>query len=331
VGKKVSYCASKAVFALARHMLFQASMAEPRPTRITLPAELGIQAWLEDCAQGYLAGTRAGRPAGASPPRELLENEVLRAESIRYTVQLLVAERCALAATAGLINAAPWESCKRYLATQVLDEARHVEVFTERLYELGVDPAELDDKIGEYAHPDLLGLSELVLERVHRGDVLAGLLGQGIVLDEIAAATYEMLESSVAVLDPAFSHAVGGILRDERRHTDVAERLIRELLTTRPEKKVQLAKLQRELTGLVVRTFQDAFRENPLPEEFRRVANALRSEGHANGSSEIRWAGIDLLASDASELEKALIKTVRERLKTRFQSLGMESYTTPFV
>jgi rubrerythrin len=306
-------------------------MAERRPNRIALPADLGIQAWLDSCAQGYLAGTKGGRPAGASPPRELLENEVLRGESIRYTVQLLVAERCALAATAGLINAAPWESCKRYLATQVLDEARHVEVFTERLYELGVDPGELDDKILEYAHPDLLGLSELVLERVHRGDVLAGLVGQGIVLDEIAAATYEMLESSVAVLDPAFSHAIGGILRDERRHTDVAERLIRELLTTHPEKKVQLAKLQREMTGLMVRTFEDAFRENPMPEEFRRVANALREEGRANGASEIRWAGIDLLVSDAREMEKALLNAVSTRLRTRFQGFGMESYTTSFV
>jgi rubrerythrin len=306
-------------------------MAERRPARITLPADLGIQSWLESCAQGYLAGTKAGRPADASPAREILENEVLRGESIRYTVQLLVAERCALAATAGLINAAPWESCKRYLATQVLDEARHVEVFTERLYELGVKPDALDDTIHQYAHPDLLGLSELVLERVHRGDVLAGLVGQGIVLDEIAAATYEMLEQSVAVLDPAFSHAIGGILRDERRHTDVAERLIRELLTTHPEKKVQLAKLQREMTGLMVRTFEDAFRENPMPEEFRRVANALREEGRVGGASEVRWAGIDLLASDAREMEEALLHAVGERLKSRFQGFGMESYTTTFV
>jgi len=300
-------------------------MAERRPTRIALPPELGIQNWLESCAQGYLAGTKDGRPPGATAPRDLLENDVLRAESIRYTVQLLVAERCSLAATAGLINAAPWESCKRYLATQVLDEARHVEVFTERLYELGVKPAELDDTIHEYAHPDLLGLSELVLDRVHRGDVLAGLVGQGIVLDEIAAATYEMLEQSIAVLDPAFSHAIGGILRDERRHTDVAERLIRELLKSRPEKKVQLAKLQREMTSLIVRTFADAFRENPMPEEFRKVAAALQRSG------EVLWGGIDLLASDARALEKALMQAAGQRLQARFQRFGMESYTTPFA
>jgi len=300
-------------------------MVERPSARIVLSPDLGVQGWLEGCAQGYLAGTKTGRPPNAAPPHELLENEVLRSESVRYTVQLLVAERCALAATAGLVNAAPWESCKRYLATQVLDEARHVEVFTERLYELGLAPDELDGKILEYAHPDLLGLSELVLERVHRGDVLAGLVGQGIVLDEIAAATYEMLASSVAVLDPAFSHAIGGILRDERRHTDVAERLIRELLTSHPEKKVQLAKLQREMTGLIVRTFADAFRENPMPAELRRVAAGLHRDGA------VLWAGIDLLASDALEMEKALLHTVSTRLQARFQRFGMESYATPFA
>ena len=300
-------------------------MAAQRYDRIALPGEYGVQRWLEGCAQGYLAGAKDGRVALPPAAQRVLENDVLRAESIRYTVQLLVAERCALAASAGLINAVPWESCKRYLATQVLDEARHVEVFTERLYELGVDPDDLDTTILRFAHPDLLGLSEIVLEQVRGGDVLAGLVGQGIVLDEIASVTYEMLEASVAVLDPAFSHVIGGILRDERRHTDVAERIIRELLASHPEKKSELARLQREIVGLIVRTFEDAFRENPMPAEFRRVAATL------SRNLEVRWAGIDLLAGDAAQMERALIRTTGQRVRERFERIGMESYTPPFA
>ena len=63
---------------------------------------------------------------------------MLHEEAIRTTVQLVVGERCALAASSGLINAAPDEASKRFLATQTLDEARHVEIFTHRLYDLGV-------------------------------------------------------------------------------------------------------------------------------------------------------------------------------------------------
>ena len=63
---------------------------------------------------------------------------MLHEDAIRTTVQLVVGERCALAASSGLINAAPDEASKRFLATQTLDEARHVEIFTHRLYDLGV-------------------------------------------------------------------------------------------------------------------------------------------------------------------------------------------------
>jgi hypothetical protein len=296
------------------------------PSQVFLPPELGVQAWLESCAQGYLAGTRNGRPGGdIDPSSNFIENEVLRSETIRYTVQILVAERCSLAATAGLINATPWESCKRYLATQVLDEARHVEIFTNRLYELGVEQADLEAIILQHAHPDLLGLSEIVLAEVRAGDLLAGLVGQGIVLDEFLVTIYEMLAASVAVLDPSFSLAIEGILHDERRHTDVAEQMIRELLARHPEKKVELGRLQRELVSLVIRTLDDAFRENPLPAEFRRVAAEL------GGGAKIDWAGIDLLSADTVEIEQAVIRQVKERLRTRFQRVGMGSYTPPLA
>ena len=78
-------------------------------------------------------------------PRSCSSNPVLREDAIRTTVQLVVGERCALAASSGLINAAPDEASKRFLATQTLDEARHVEIFTQRLYDLGVRKSELED------------------------------------------------------------------------------------------------------------------------------------------------------------------------------------------
>ena len=77
----------------------------------------------------------------------MLEDPLLREQAIRTTVQLVVGERCALAASSGLVNAAPDEASKRFLATQTLDEARHVEIFTQRLYDLGVKKAELEGVI----------------------------------------------------------------------------------------------------------------------------------------------------------------------------------------
>jgi len=104
-----------------------------------------IQQWLESCPQGYLVDTEYGHPPGAREPGLLLENPTLREESISTTVQLVMGERAALAASSGLINAAPDPASKRFLATQPLDEARHVEIFTQRLYDLGVEKSELEE------------------------------------------------------------------------------------------------------------------------------------------------------------------------------------------
>ena len=103
-------------------------------------AAYSIQSWLESCPQGYLEGTEWGHKPGEEEVALLRENRVLREDAIRTTVQLVVGERCALAASSGLINAAPDEGSKRFLATQTLDEARHVEIFTHRLIDLGAVP-----------------------------------------------------------------------------------------------------------------------------------------------------------------------------------------------
>ena len=109
-----------------------------------------IQYWLESCPQAYLMDTEYGHEAGEKEPEVLVGDPVLREQALRTTVQLVLGERCALAASSGLINAAPDEASKRFLATQTLDEARHVEVFTQRLFDLGVKKGELEDRVKAY-------------------------------------------------------------------------------------------------------------------------------------------------------------------------------------
>src|SRR5574341_1923224 len=119
-----------------------------------------IQNWLESCPQGYLMNTEYGHPPGEVEPELLNSNPVIHAETIRTTVQLVVGERCALAASSGLINAAPDEASKRFLATQTLDEARHVEIFSQRLFDLGVPKTELESTLTAHANPNLVRFAE---------------------------------------------------------------------------------------------------------------------------------------------------------------------------
>lgn len=122
-----------------------------------------IQTWLESCPQGYLENTSFGHEPGAIEPDLILENPAIREEAIGATVQLVVGERAALAASSGLVNLAPDHASKRFLATQTLDEARHVEIFTERLYDLGVKKDELEDVITNLANPNLVKFAEILL------------------------------------------------------------------------------------------------------------------------------------------------------------------------
>ena len=87
-----------------------------------------IQRWLESCPQGYLVDTVFGHHATVTEAPLVIENPTIREDAIRTTVQLVLGERCALAASSGLINAAPDYPSKQFLATQTLDEARHVEI-----------------------------------------------------------------------------------------------------------------------------------------------------------------------------------------------------------
>ena len=66
-----------------------------------------IQRWLELCPQGYLEDTVYGHEESEREPETLLMDDALRTEAIRSTVQLVVGERAALAASSGLINSAP--------------------------------------------------------------------------------------------------------------------------------------------------------------------------------------------------------------------------------
>ena len=59
------------------------------------------------CPQGYLDDTVYGHSVDETEPGELLADEALLESEIATTVLLVVGERCALAASSGLVNAAP--------------------------------------------------------------------------------------------------------------------------------------------------------------------------------------------------------------------------------
>lgn len=278
-----------------------------------------IQNWLESCPQGYLENTEFGHAPGEGEPALLLENEVLRADAIRTTVQLVVGERCALAASSGLINAAPDEGSKRFLATQTLDEARHVEIFTKRLHDLGVRKSELEGVIETHANGNLVKFAEILLEKVDKKDFVAGVVGQNIVLEGMAFSVFEMLRAVSQELNPKFAHILTGTIADERRHVGFGENRIGSLIKDFPERKSDIERMQKEMSYYMLATFADGFRNNQAVSEFERI---VPERGSA------QWQGVDLAHRTPEELEQVLADTVLKEFKIRLERIGIE-YQTP--
>ncbi len=282
-----------------------------------------IQRWLESCPQGYLQDTEFGHAPGEKEPDLVTEDPILRDRAISMTVQLVAGERCALAASSGLINCAPDHASKTFLATQTIDEARHVEVFTQRLYDLGVKKNELDDVVKREANPNLIKFAETLLEKVDKKDFVAGVVGQNIVLEGMAFTVFELLHASMKGGNPKFAKTLSGTIADERRHVGFGENRIGSLIREHPEKKSEVEKLQKEMTYFMLATFADRFRDGSIQEQRERVREKLGTQEEA-----VEWHGVNLADASPEELEGVLSDTVLKEFKIRLGRVGIE-YQTP--
>jgi hypothetical protein len=286
-----------------------------------------IQRWIESCPQGYLMDTEFGHKEGEKEPDLVLEDPLLREQAISLTVQLVAGERCALAASSGLINAAPDEASKRFLATQTLDEARHVEVFTQRLLDLGVKRGEVDEVVAKYANPNLVKFAETLLEKVDKKDFVAGVVGQNIVLEGMAFTVFELLHTGMEKANPKFAHTLAGTIADERRHVGFGENRIGSLIRQHPEKKSEVEQLQKEMTYYMLATFADRFRDPAAMAERERAQELMEAEG-LQGDQSAEFHGVNVAQASPEELEAVLSDSVLAEFKKRLERVGIE-YQSP--
>jgi len=129
----------------------------------------------------------------------------LRAEQRAFTfTQLFLGEQAALALCAQLLNMVPEMEARFCLAGQVIDEARHVEVFGRYLEKLGVEAP---------INPPLEELVHRLLESDHYGEKIVGMQ---IFLEGIAVGIFRRFQHDSP--DPLMRDIIALVLRDESRH-----------------------------------------------------------------------------------------------------------------
>lgn len=208
--------------------------------------------WFE-AVSGYLED----RPFGHDP--DLVDGREDPAERDRLITTLCnycVGESAALEASSGLVRMAPNHHSRIFLATQVADEARHVEVFLHRLEDLGVEDPEAE--VAARANPELTEFRRRLLELVDRGDWNAAVFAQNVLLESMEDTVFRFHRM---VTDPVTAQVLEGVLADERRHLGFGENDLGRRLAGDGDLRRHLAGVRTELDPLVLGSFEAVYRD----------------------------------------------------------------------
>jgi hypothetical protein len=249
-------------------------------------------------------------------PREI---ERLRHEAITWQLcQFLHGEQGALLATAQIVDTVPWHEAKQYGATQVMDEARHVEVYRRFIQE----------KL-EHEYPvnaELKKLLDLILTD-SRWDMK--FLGMQIMVEGLALAAFTTMRDTAnntllrdltaAVAEDEARHVAFGVLslREFCRDLSEKDRAEREDFVYEASVLMRDRILNRDVwqrMGMDVDACVQSALASPLAIEFRRrlfskIVPNVKSLGLLSDRQRRRFADLDILefeANSTSDVDQAI-------------------------
>jgi 1,2-phenylacetyl-CoA epoxidase catalytic subunit len=222
--------------------------------------------WFQS-VEGYLTS----HPYGVDPDAPIPELEPSERDSLVATLSTYcVGEVAALDGASGMIAFAPNRQAKIFLATQAVDEARHLEVMLHRLAELGV--TDVEREFETRANRNLLAFRKRLREFVEAKDWEASLFAQNVILESMEFAAFH---SHMQSADPRTAQMLAGVLKDERRHMGFGENDLGRHLAQAPHARTRLQEIKKELDALVLATFEDSLRALGLPASERPEVGRL--------------------------------------------------------
>jgi hypothetical protein len=213
--------------------------------------------------EGYLSGQSYGHdPDMVDPPLD----ETRRDRLITTLCNYCVGETAALEGASGLVSLAPNHPAKIFMATQVVDEARHLEVFLRRLEDLGVEDTTAE--ILRRANPALLDFKDALMQLVAAGDWDAAVFAQNVILETME---FTVFRSHANTADPVTAEILEGVISDERRHFGFGENDLGRRLAHDPAGRARLREVRQDLDGLVLGVFEGALADLQVPASERHV------------------------------------------------------------
>ena len=131
----------------------------------------------------------------------------LAVESLNWSLsQFMHGEQGALLCTAKIVETVPWIDAKYYASTQVVDEARHVEVFAQYL----------DQKMGGINYPVNHHLKALLDDIIKDSRWDITYLGMQIMVEGLALAAFGFMHQTTE--EPLLKKLLRYVMSDEARH-----------------------------------------------------------------------------------------------------------------
>ncbi len=233
--------------------------------------------------------------------------ERLRHEAITWQLcQFLHGEQGALLATAQIVDSVPWYEAKQYGATQVMDEARHVEVYRRFVQE----------KLGnEYdVNPQLKALLDQILSD-SRWDMK--FLGMQIIVEGLALAAFGTIRDTTT--NPLLRELTAGVMEDESRHVAFGVLSLREHYQDLPEKdRIEREEFVYEACVLM----RDRITNREVWERMGLDADAcIEASDHSDLAVQFRYRLFSKIVPNVKSLG-----LLSEKQRERFGALGILEY-----
>jgi hypothetical protein len=228
--------------------------------------------------------------------------------------QFMHGEQGALLCTAKIVETVPWIDAKYYGATQVMDEARHVEVFARYLDEKMLGHYPIDPHLA-------LLLDDIIAD--HRWDMTY--LGMQIMVEGLALAAFSLAQTITQ--EPLLKQLLRYVMSDEARHVAFGVLSLKEFyeglssaeLADRQEFAFEAAVRMRD--RLVGREVWD--RMGVDPKEAIRVLNPFGDDRNADPFQMLLFSKI---VPNLSKL--GLLDANDGWLRAKFDSLGVTQFET---
>jgi hypothetical protein len=199
---------------------------------------------------------QAWRFAGDAIPQVILDHPDL-AEVHRLDLSLFVVfEEAALRVSGALVRTAPDDDALNFCAQQTLDEARHLEIFQQRLVLAATATGTPAQPVESIMSLSLKAFIERCHEVVDRGDFIEGLTLMNLIFEGMAHPLYAYEERYWAPLDPFLASLVRSAFADESRHVGYGADLVRRAIAGNPAKRRAVSELCHEATLAMAAIFK---------------------------------------------------------------------------